>query len=907
MLGADPRVFTGVVTFGPGAWRVQNRGTIKICLPPMPKSSIRTMPNSSRHALALALAGCLLPLSLLAQETPPATPASAPAGAGAARPAAAPDAQEPRPFDKVITADAKSQQGLFNLHNVKGKLYFEIPKALLDKPLLMVATATAVPANVDHVGKALNEDVVRFVQQGNKVYFQAVSYNFAADPNRPIASAVEASQRDTVLGSFPIEAFGKNGAPVIEVSRLFNSEVGDFSARGILKGSGVDASRSYVEGSRAFPTSLRIDAVQTYGLINTPPVLPPGLPAGFSLPPQPPKSASVSIAYNIVQLPEQPMQARVMDDRVGFFSIGRVDFGSDAHESKRERLITRWRLEKKDPTAAVSEPVKPIVWYIDKTTPTALLPYVKKGIEAWNVAFEAAGFKNAVQARPFPTKEEDPEFDPADVRYSIIRWVPSPIANAYGPHLSDPRSGEILNANIVMYHNIMQLQRDWYITQAGAVDPRAQQLPLPDDLMGELVGYVVTHEVGHSLGFPHNMKASSLYPVDKLRDAKWLKEMGHVPTLMDYSRINYLVQPEDKIDPALLIPKIGPYDIFATKWGYAPIPEAKTAAAEKPVLDAWIREQDSKPWLRFTSPKGEGEYGDSTEAVGDADAVYATTLGIKNLQRIVKNLPKMTLKAGQDDKALEELYRATWAQWGRELGHVTAIVGGYNFHNKHGEQAGAVYTPAAKAKQAQAVALLNEQLFKTPTWLFEPAIVERVRPQEPGNLLLAAQRNTLRALLDRGRIARLQAQEAAAAEGKAYRVDELLADLRGGIFSELQGAGAKITAPRRNLQRAYIEQLGERLVAAGGTGTDDSKPAIRAELKTLKSLFAGKAASTGLDRSARAQADELLDLVNRALDPRGLPAASAAAPLSLPGRGFNDEQGADHQHDESCWPGAGLR
>ncbi|MEL4177294.1 zinc-dependent metalloprotease [Roseateles sp. PN1] len=860
--------------------------------------TLKTHPKRQAPALsAIALAGLMLAaLSSQAQEAPAPAGAAASAAAPGARPPAAAPEQEPKPFDKVITADAKSQSGLFNVHNVKGKLYFEIPKSLLDKPLLMVATATAVPTGVDHVGKALNEDVVRFVQQGNKLYFQTVSHAAVADPARPIASAVEAAQRDTVLMSFPIEAFGKNGAPVIEVSRLFSAEVGDFSARGILKGSGLDASRSYVETSRAFPTSLRVDAVQTYGLINTPPVLPPGLPPGFVLPPVPPKSASVSVAYNIVQLPEKPMQARVMDDRVGFFSIAKVDYGSDAHESKRERLITRWRLEKKDPTAALSEPVKPIVWYIDKSTPTNLVPFVKRGIEAWNVAFEAAGFKNAVQARPFPSKEEDPEFDPADVRYSIIRWVPSPIPNAYGPHLSDPRSGEILNANIVMYHNIMQLQRDWYVTQAGAVDKRAQSLPLPDDLMGELVGYVVTHEVGHSLGFPHNMKASSLYPVDKLRDAKWLKEMGHVPTLMDYSRINYLVQPEDKIDPALLIPKIGPYDIFATQWGYTPIPEAKTAAAEKPVLDSWIRAQDSKPWLRFTSPKGEGEYGDTTEAVGDADAVYATTLGIKNLQRIVKMLPGMTLKAGQDDKTLEDLYRATWSQWGRELGHVAAIVGGYNYHNKHGGQAGAVYAPATKAKQAQAVAFLNEQLFKTPSWLFEPAIVERVRPQEPGNLLLNQQRNALRSLLDRSRLARLQAQETAAVDGQAYRVDELLADLRAGIFGELQLGGSKITAARRNLQRAYVEQLGERLVAAGGAGTDDAKASIRAELKTLKTLFAARAGAG--DRTVKAQADELLDLTNRALDPRGLPAPSTAA-APMPGaRGLSDS----HGHDESCWP-----
>ncbi|WP_428503635.1 zinc-dependent metalloprotease [Roseateles sp.] len=857
-------------------------------------------------AMALAISSLA---ALSAQAADPKQAPEAPAGAAsaaAAKPAtppAAPDASEPKPFDKVITAEAKTQTGLFNIHSLKGKTYFEIPKALLSKPLLMVATATAVPANVDHVGKELNTEVVRFTQQGNRVYLQVMSHAFVADPSRPIAPSVDASQRDTIVLSFPVEAFAKSGAPVIEVTRLFNSEVGDFSARGILRGNSVDPSRSYIDTTKAFAGSLRIDAVHTYGVTPAPVILPPGLPPGFQLPPQPPKFASVNVAYNLVQLPETPMQPRIMDDRVGFFSIGRVDFGSDAQESKRERLITRWRLEKKDPAAALSEPVKPIVWYIDSSTPSNLVPYVKKGIEAWNVAFEAAGFKNAVQARTFPTKEEDPEFDPADVRYSIIRWVPSPIANAYGPHLSDPRSGEILNANIVMYHNIMQLQRDWYVTQAGAVDPRAQQLPLPDDLMGELVGYVVTHEVGHSLGFPHNMKASSTYPVDKLRDAKWLKEMGHVPTLMDYSRINYVVQPEDKIDPALLIPKIGPYDIFATQWGYTPIPEAKTAAAEKPVLDRWIREQDSKPWLRFTSPKGEGEYGDTTEAVGDADAVYSTGLGIKNLQRIVKQLPKMALKDGESDKPLEDLYRATWGQWGRELGHVTAIVGGYNFHNKHGGQAGAVHTPATKAKQAQAVAFLNEQLFKTPSWLFEPAILERVKPAEPGAMLLTAQRNTLRALLDRARTTRLLAQEAAAADAaKAYRVDELLGDLRGGVFTELNQPGAKLSVPRRNLQRAYVELLSERLLAAGASGPDEAKPAIRAELKGLKSLFSAKASGSG-DKVLRAHLDELADTATKALDPRNAPSTSAAAtPPTRPG--FEAESAANgvHQHTEACWP-----
>ncbi len=848
------------------------------------------------HPALLSAFGALL----VAQKAP--APAPTPAAAPTPRPTPpAPGAGEPKPYDKVITAEAKTQAGLLKVHEVKGRYYFEIPKELLGKELLMVATATQVPSGADHVGKSLNEDVVRFIQKENKVYFQMVTHGLVSDPSRPIASAVEASQRDAVLMAFPVEAFAKDGAPVIEVGKPFPSEVGDFTARRVVNAPSLDASRHLLDPAKAFAGSVRVDAVHTYTLASTPF---PGLPSAPGQPQPPARSGSVSVAYNLVQLPEKVMMPRLMDDRVGYFGLSRMDYSSAEHESKRERLIARWRLEKKDPSAALSEPVKPIVWYIDKATPAQWVPYIKKGVEAWNVAFEAAGFKHAVQARPFPTKEEDPEFDPEDVRYSVIRWVPSPVANAYGPHLSDPRSGEILNADIVMYHNILQLQRDWYITQVGAVDPRAQKLPLPDGHMGSLADYVVNQDSGHPFGFRLTMKSSSLYPFEKLRDAKWLKEMGHVATLMDYSRFNYLVQPEDKIDPALLIPKIGPYDIFAVKWGYEPIPGAKTSEEELPTLNAWAKAQDAKPWLRFSTPKAElGDYGENTEAVGDADAVAATALGTKNIQRLVKLLPGMAIQAGKDDKNLEELYAATWGQWGRELGHVAAIVGGYDSQNKHGEQPGAVFTAAPKAQQQAAVKFLNEKIFKTPTWMFEPGITERLTPLEPGTRLLNAQRAVLRSLLDRARTSRLQAQEMASGD-KAYRVGDLLADLRGGIFTELT-AGTKVEPYRRNLQRAYLEQLNERLNATAGpslpgslTGVnyplglpqDDTRAAVRAELKGLQALFAAKA-RTSADPALRAHLDDLRDLASRALDPKVAQSLPPALPALRPGF-----------VEESCWP-----
>ncbi|MBB5205426.1 hypothetical protein HNQ51_002745 [Inhella inkyongensis] len=846
------------------------------------------MPSAWR--LKALSAAALLACGLAAQAQTPATPpASAVAGARPTPPAAAPDAAEPKAYDKVITKDASTQAGLFTLHEQKGKFYFEIPKAKLDQNLLMVATAKSVPANTDHAGRALNRDVVRFVLRNHKVYLEEISFAYQGDPSRAIHSAVERSQRATVLAVVPVEAYGKDGAPVIEVSKLFTTEVGDFTARPLVRAAGLDSARSYLDKGRAFPTSLRMDAVHTYTLAPQP--LPPGLPLppGFQMPPQPVRSGTVDMAYSIVELPAQPMMPRQHDDRVGFFSTAHVDYATDDHESTRKRWIARWRLEKKDPGAALSEPVKPVVWYIDSATPEFLVPYIKKGVEAWNVAFEAAGFKNAIQARPFPTKAEDPEFDPDDVRYSLIRWVPSPVPNAYGPHLSDPRSGEILNANIVMYHNILQLQRDWYVTQAGAVDKRAQQLPLPNDLMGDLVAYVVTHEVGHSLGLPHNMKASSTYPTEKLRDPAWLKTMGHVPTLMDYSRFNYLVQPEDKVDTALLFPKVGPYDLFAVRWGYSPIAGATSPEAERATLDAWAREQDSKPWLRFTTPKAEGDLGENTEAVGDADAVLATTWGTKNLQRIVKGLPKMAMAPGRDDRALQELYRAVWGQWGRELGHVAAIVGGYETQNKHGSQPGTIATPTTRANQARAVKFLGEQILATPTWALEPTVTERLPVSEPATLLLNTQRQVLRNLLERSRTARLQLHEAQLG-AKAYRVSDLLADLRGAVYSELQGSAAP-SPHRRNLQLTYLGVLNERLNNHNPANADDARSAVRAELRTLQALFSAKAAQAG-DAGAKAHWGELSHSAQASLDPKLAQAFAPALPLVRPGFA-----------EESCWPG----
>lgn len=853
-------------------------------------------------SLALALSASLLPA-----QRPTILPAQA-NGAPAARPAA-PEAGEPKPYDKVVTAEAKSQDGFIKVHQVKGKVYFEIPKARLDQELLLVVSANRTPANIDHAGRVVDSDVVRWVLKDHRVLLQQVSHAVVADPTKPVAKAVAASTADTILMSFPVEAFAKDGAPVIEASRLFTTEVPELSARQLLGAQVLDANRSYLDKVKVFPANLNVEAVQTYSA----PFAPAGAPMAptpFGTPSlRPGTSGTVTMFYSFVQLPEKPMMARVFDERLGFFSVRNTDYGRDEHEAMRRTYITRWRLEKKDPAAAVSEPVKPITFYIDRATPEKWVAFVKKGVEAWQPAFEAAGFKQAIVAKLAPSKEEDPDFDAGDARYSVIRWVPSPVANAYGPHISDPRTGEILEADIVLYHNILQLQRDWYFTQVAPLDKRAQAMPLPDDLMGEMLAYVVTHEVGHSLGFPHNFKASSQYPLVKVRDKAWVKQMGHVSTLMDYSRFNYVAQPEDNFEPADLIPKVGPYDMLAVKWGYTPIPEAKTSDDEKATLNAWLKPQETEPWLRFSTAGALGaDPGEQTEAVGDADPVGATTLGTKNLQRVMGYLPQVALKPGQDFRELAHLYDAVWGQWRRELGHVAQLVGGFDTENKHAGQSGGRFTPIARARQAEAVKYLQGAVFKTPAWILDPALLAKLEPGSGQMRLLGAQRGVLMTLLDRARLTRLEEQESLLGD-KAYSAGQLLLDLRGGIFTELQRPGSRVDPYRRNLQRAYLDLLGNLLnqpptpsVAMGGLGlsllpvntADDTRGAVRAELKALQALVAkptqDKAAQ---DKAAKAHLDDLKDQIARILDPKFNPGAQGA-PVTITTRRLGD----------TCWPGA---
>jgi hypothetical protein len=453
--------------------------------------------------------------------------------------------------------------------------------------------------------------------------------------------------------------------------------------------------------------------------------------------------------------------------------------------------------------------VKPIVYWIDPATPAKWVPYLKKGVESWQPAFEAAGFKNAIIAKDAPTKEQDPDWSPEDARYSVIRWLPSTTENASGPHIHDPRTGEILETDIQFYHNVMNLTRDWYFVQVGPLDPRAKTLPLPDDLMGDLIQYVAAHEVGHTLGFQHNMKASSMYPAARVRDAKWVKENGHTPTLMDYSRFNYVAQPEDRIAVEDLIPKIGPYDKWATMWGYKPIPGAANPDAEKKTLDEWSRQQDATSWLRFTTQGSAGtDPGEMSEAVGDEDAVASTTLGMKNLERVAGMLmTATTTRAGDPFSDLEEIYGRVLGQWSLEMNHVAAIIGGFASQQKHIGQNGVRFQLIPRQKQEGAMKFLADNAFKTPKWLLNAEILRRIEPVGVLDRIEASQRRVLNSLLSANRVLRLVEQDAIDGPA-AYAPLEFLADVRHGVWSEIYAPGPlPIDAYRRNLQRAYVDML----------------------------------------------------------------------------------------------------
>lgn len=743
----------------------------------------------------------------------------------------------PRAYGDVITSEARTVVGLFKAHRIDDDLYFELPRRELGKEMLVVSRRVAGGGSGGGFAGGGSTRVVTWEREGDRVLLRAQSYEVTADSSSAIHRAVSAQRTGPIIAVFDVESWGPDSTAVIDVTDLFTTNVTEFAVV-----NSPQSERSFIESVAAYPENVNVEATQT-GTAQQSEAEEGGGRGGRGGARAP--TVTTRQMWSFRKLPEQPMMPRLHDRRVGFNSITSIDYSRPEHRAEERRFVRRFRLEKRDPNAEVSEPIEPIVFWIDPATPDWIQPWVKSGIEKWRPAFEEAGFRDAIHGRYAPPTDEDPDWSPFDARHSIVYWRPSTTQNATGGQIVDPRTGEILKAEVNMYHNVMNLLRNWYFIQVGPLDARAQELPLPDSLMGRLVEYVVTHEVGHAIGFPHNMKASAMYPADSVRSASFLRRMGgHVATLMDYSRFNYVAQPEDNIPVELLIPNVGPYDHFAVMWGHKPIPGAATPEDERATLDAWARMQDTIPWFRFTTQGAPNDPASLTEAVGDADAVKSNALGMRNLERVMGMLLDVAEKPGEDYSLLEELYSNAISQWGRYNGHVAAVIGSAETQEKYGT--GARFEPVSKARQREAISFLERNAFDVPAMFLDPAILRRIEADGVVGRIRRAQASVLNSLLSEGRLNRLieyEAIDGTNGSGGAYTVAELLEDLRRAVWRELDADRVRVDVHRRNLQRAYLEAIERTLNppeqgAAGGGGRgggpgDDEPPPYESDVRPL--------------------------------------------------------------------------
>jgi hypothetical protein len=779
-----------------------------------------------------------------------------------------------KPYKEVVPASAKTMKSFITVHLVADRFLFEIPDSMMKQDILIVSRVDKNPEGVvvpfffigyagDEVGKA----VIAFEKiPGDKVALRSLVFQeFSNDStSNGLSRALSGSTYQTILGTFPIKAVHKEtNSTVIDVTDFINGDNGVISlgipfVRGLL--ANLIADRSYIDNILAFPRNIEIKAVKTYNLKSK------GGPLDGTPPP-------ITYEFNnsLILLPKDLMKPRLADPRIGFFSNSYVDFDANPHGVATTKYIQRWRMEPKPEDmerykhGELVEPQKPIVIYIDPATPKKWVPYLIQGINDWQVAFEKAGFKNAIMGKAAPV--DDSTWSLEDALHSALVYKPSAVPNASGPNINDPRTGEILETHINWYHSVMTLVQNWYTIQAGAIDPRTHKPDLDDALMGQLIRFVSSHEIGHTLGLMHNFGASSTVPVDSLRSKTWVEEHGHTPSIMDYARFNYVAQPEDHIGEKGIFPRIGDYDKWAIEWGYKLIPDAATAPDEKPILNKWLVDKLASGKQYFYGsqlnpitndfPLGGLDPRDQSEDLGD-DAMLASTYGIKNLKRIEPNLMVWLKKPDENYDRAADAYKELVLEYQRFMGHVLKNIGGMYETPKTTEQPGPEFELEDKGKQMRAMVFLQEQLFTTPTWLRDDKLYS-VSPADFSEVV-KIQSEVLQVLLS-GKMINELLEEEDNFPGKAYTATEMLHDLHQGIFSEL-AAAKPVSVYRRNLQKVYVNMLVKLIGTPEKPGLDmgnDEMSIIKAHAKEL----AGSIKAASLRYPASVTRDHLEDLYER--------------------------------------------
>lgn len=820
--------------------------------------------------------------------TPVATPGANPNAMN--RPGGAP-ATGPKPYNQVITTKAKTDKGLFKVHFVEDRYFFEIPDSLLGREILTVNRISKAAAGnraqmMGYGGDHIGDNVISFEKgPNNKVFLKSISYSERAKDttDQGMYKSVMSSNIQPLVASFDVKAFAKDSisgvkGTVIDVTDYMNSDNDIFffdagTKKGLSLG-GQMADRSYIKEIKAYPLNIEIRTLKTY--MKTP-AQAPGMMGGGGGNTSP---ATYELNSSMVLLPAKPMKPRFFDARVGYFATGYVDFDANPQGVKNQSLITRWRLEPKPEDVdkykrgELVEPKKQIVYYIDPATPKKWVPYLIQGVNDWQVAFEKAGFKNAIVAKEAP---KDPNWSIDDARHNAIVYKPSDIPNASGPHVHDPRTGEILETHVNWYHNVMQLLRNWYFIQASAIDPQARKMKFDDELMGQLIRFVSSHEIGHTLGLRHNFGSSATVPVEKLRDKQWVEKNGHTPSIMDYARFNYVAQPEDNITAKGIFPRIGDYDLWAIEWGYKWLPEYNTPEEEAAYSNQnIIKRISANKRLAFGTESDPNDPRNQNEDLGD-NAMLASAYGIKNLKRILPNILTWSKEPNEGYQNAKTFYGEVIGQYGRYMGHVAKNVGGIYSTPKTVEEKGGMFQPVSFARQKEAMTFLNVQLFATPTWLINKELIERTGVN-PVEVFQGVQKSTLAKLQNANTISKLISDEALNGN-KAYTSFNLFSDLKSGIWSELS-SHKTIDVYRRNLQKAYVDNMIKLISApAASTGgsafpgmriadptASDVSSVGRAHLSILaKDIRAAIPAASGMSKF---HLQDLLVRINTALNPK---------------------------------------